>query len=240
MWADRQVRLAAVRRFWATMRVLEYDVLGSLSPKRQQEVLAATVRRRYARDEIVFHEGDPGDSLCLVSKGRAAVQVSTPFGDIATLRLLAPGDAFGEQALVGPTQHRTATVVALETLELRHLGRDAFDGLLAEHPRVGRLLVEALALQVRRLNGLLLEAYFVSADIRVLHRLVDLVAIYEEAGSEGPIEIPLRQDAIATMAGTTRPTVNRLLRSLQQDGIVELARNRIAIVDRAGLERRAR
>jgi CRP-like cAMP-binding protein len=222
------------------MRVLQYDVLRSLSPEQQREVLEATVRRRYARDEIVFHEGDLGDSLCLVAKGRGAVQVSTPFGDVATLRVVAPGDAFGEQALVGPTQRRTATVVALETLELRHLGRQAFDGLLTEHPTVGRLLVEALAMQVRRLNELLLEAYFVSADTRVLRRLVDLVAIYGDATTDGPIEIPLRQDALATMAGTTRPTVNRLLRSLQSDGIVELARNRIAVVDAAALEHRAR
>jgi CRP/FNR family transcriptional regulator, cyclic AMP receptor protein len=222
------------------MRPLQYDVLRSLSQEQQHEVLAATVRRRYARDEIVFHEGDLGDSLCLVTQGRAAVQVSTPFGDVATLRLVAPGDAFGEQALVGPTQRRTATVVALEPFELRHLGRQAFDGLLAEHPMVGRLLVEALAMQVRRLNGLLLEAYFVAADVRVLHRLLDLVAIYGDADTAGPIEIPLRQDAIATMAGTTRPTVNRLLRSLQNDGIVALARNRIVVVDRAALEDRAR
>jgi CRP-like cAMP-binding protein len=222
------------------MRALEFDVLRSLSPEQQREVLAATVRRRYVRDEVVFHEGDPGESLCLVTKGRGAVQVSTPFGDVATLRLVAPGDAFGEQALVSPAQRRTASVVALEPFELRHLGRQAFDGLLAEHPIVGRLLVEALAMQVRRLNELLLEAYFVAADVRVLHRLVDVAAIYGADGVEGPIEIPLRQDAIATMAGTTRPTVNRLLRSLQNDGIVELARNRIVVVDRAGLERRAR
>src|SRR5690348_1198580 len=55
---------------FATMRALEYDVLRSLSPEQQREVLAATVRRRYARDEVVFHEGDLGDSLCLVAKGR--------------------------------------------------------------------------------------------------------------------------------------------------------------------------
>ena len=90
---------------------MEFKLLESLEPALRTEVLATARRRRFDKGMVLFHEGDPGDSLHLLVKGRVAVRVGTPAGETATLTVHGVGAAFGEQALI---DRRTTTVVALE------------------------------------------------------------------------------------------------------------------------------
>lgn len=70
------------------------------------------------------HHDDPADTVHLIVSGRFAVRVRTPVGDTAILTVLGPGELFGEVALLGPEQRRTATVEALEAAETRSTFRD--------------------------------------------------------------------------------------------------------------------
>jgi CRP/FNR family cyclic AMP-dependent transcriptional regulator len=119
--------------------------------------------------------------------------------------------------------------VALEAVETLSLQRQVFDQLRTSHPQVERFLVELLAAQVRRLSSGLLEGRYLPADARVLRRLLDTAAIHD--CGDHPIRIPLTQEDLATMAGTTRPTTNRALQQLEQAGHVILGRGRIDLVD---------
>jgi CRP-like cAMP-binding protein len=147
---------------------MSWALLRHLPDHDRKRIMRATTRRRFARGEVVFHEGDVGDALHLISRGRVAVRASTPMGEIATFAVLGPCDFFGEQALVSDVQARTATVVALEPLETLAVGRATFDELRAAHPSVERFLVDVLAAQVRRLSAHLLEALFLPAEKRGL------------------------------------------------------------------------
>jgi len=102
------------------------------------------------------------------------------------------------------------------------------------YPSVDRLLVEYLAAQVRRLSERLTEALCFEARTRVLRRLLDLDAVFDS----GPV--PVTQEEISTMAGTTRPTVNRVMQDLAEAGIIELRRGRFIVVDSTALARAAR
>lgn len=213
---------------------MEFELLGSLPADSRQRVLAMATRRRFAKGMVLFHEGDPGDSLHLLVSGRVAIRVGTPEGDVATLAVLGVGAAFGEQALIDVAARRTATAVALEPAETMALHRQDFLALREQDPAVDRLLIEQLAAQVRRLTDRLAEALYVAADKRVVRRLLDL----DEVFGGGPVA--LTQEDVAALAGTTRPTVNRVMQSLVGDGAVTLGRARFTIVDRPALERRAR
>jgi CRP-like cAMP-binding protein len=196
------------------------------------------VRRSFRKGETLFHEGDPGDSLHLIEKGRVAVRPSTPMGEVVTLAILGPGESFGEQALLSPDAKRTASVVALEAVETRVLHRRDVDDLRATQPSIDRFLVEVLASQVRRLSQRVLEAMYYPADRRVVRRLADLAELYDEGDS--PTVIGLRQDDLATMAGTTRSTTNRVLQQLVEAGVITLRRGRLEVHDVAALRQRAR
>lgn len=218
---------------------MELHLLSSLSADERAQVLAAATARQFARGDVVFHEGEPGESLHLVRSGRLAVHVSTPAGDSATLSVLSPGDAFGELALLGGRHLRTATVVALEASETLALSRAAFDSLRRAHPAIERVLEQALARRVEVLSQALLEALYVPVDQRVVRRLVDLAATYGGEVAAGlPVVIPITQDDLAGMAGTTRPTTNQVLQRLADEGVLGLGRGRIELRDLPALRRK--
>ena len=185
-------------------------------------------RRKFGRGEIVFHEGDPGDSLHRVTTGRFAARVTTPLGDVATFAVHAPGEVFGLLAVVHPDARRTATVIALQPSETFAIPRSAFVRLKAAYPgmasAVEQLLVEMLTASSNRL----VEALYTPVHLRVRARLRDLARIYAR-GDDEPITIPLSQEDLAGLAGTTRETVNRVLQDEQERGTVTLARRRITI-----------
>lgn len=212
---------------------MELDLLASLGEDDRALVLATAVRRRYAAGEVVVHEGEPGDTFHLIDVGRVAVRVTTSGGSVALVNVLGPGSAFGEQALIDATAVRSATIAALEPTETLTLTRASFDELRRTQPGVDRLLVEVLSLEVRRLTGRLAEALYDSAEARVLRRLAELDGIYDG-------EVPLTQDNVASMAGTTRPTANVVLQGLATEGIVTVGRGRFRVLDPAALAARAR
>ncbi len=222
-----------------SLSAMEWALLASLSDPERRQILAAARPRRFARGEIVFHEGDLADSLHLVSKGRLAVRSSTPNGDVATLNLLSPGSFFGELALLRDkrSRRRSATVVALEPAETLSLSSGTFQRLCETHPPVEQLLTSLLARRVEELSERLMEALYVGLDRRVYRRLLELSEVY--GGGQATVTIPLTQDHLADLVGGTRPSVNQVLQKLVAQNVVALSRGRIEVRDRAMLTRRA-
>lgn len=218
---------------------MEWKLLAALSEGDRRRLLASATRRRFAGNEIIFHEGDPGDTLHLVESGHVAIRTSTPIGDVATLAILQPGDAFGEQVFLYAESRRTASALSLEATNTLTISRVYFEELRRTHPSVDRFLVDLLAEQVRKLSAQVVEAHYLPANKRLLRRLCELVEMYGTEGSSGTV-IPLNQEIIASLAGMTRPTANRVLRELEGAGIVAITRGHIEVTNTHELGRRAR
>ena len=210
-------------------------LLDTLDDDEQRQVLATARRRRFKRNEVVFHDGDPGDTLHMVVSGHFAIRITTPMGDEAMVRVFGPADYFGELAMLsaGP---RRGSAISLDGGETLSLHREDFEDLRATRPKINGVLTDALVKEVRRLSAALIEALYVPVERRVWLRLLDLVELF---GGDAPVAIPLTQDDIAQLAGTTRPTANRILRAGEEQGVLQLARGRIEVQDRAALRRLA-
>ena len=217
---------------------MEWRLLEGVPDDDVRELLASARRRRFRKREVVFHRGDPADSLHLISKGRVKVQVMTPLGDEATIAIRGPGDSFGEMAIVTEGGKRSATVEAVEEAETFSVLESEFRRLRREHPNVDRLLIGFLADEIRMLNERLLEALYVPVDRRVIRRLAELAALYGR--DEGEVVIPLTQEELAGLAGATRPTVNQSLRGLESAGLIELRRGKTVVLDPEALAARTR
>jgi CRP-like cAMP-binding protein len=212
---------------------MDWVLLRGLTGAEQEALLAAAIRRRYRRGEVLFHEGDLGDSVHLLATGRVAVRTTTPDGDSVTYAVAGAGEAFGELALLSSDHRRTATVVALEDSETLALRREQFERIRARHPGVDRMLVEILAARVRRLSAHLVEALYVPVDKRVVRRLLVLCRQYGNGSAR--VSLPLTQSELAEMAGATRPTVNKVLRTLEDADVIALARGSVQVLDRGAL-----
>jgi CRP/FNR family cyclic AMP-dependent transcriptional regulator len=217
---------------------VEWRLLAGIPGDEIRELLKIARRRRFVRNEVVFHRDDPGDSLHLIQKGRFSIQVMTPLGDVATIAVRGPGDSFGEMALVAEEPRRSATVAALEAAETFAVYRAEFEQLRHRHPGMDTLLLRFLTHEVRMLTERLLEALYLPVEKRVRRRLVELVALYP-AGEQG-VEITLTQESLAGLAGASRATVNQILREEEKRGTIELQRGKTRILDLDELSRRAR
>lgn len=212
-----------------------WELLEPLPVADRDALVGQARRRKFGKGEVVFHEGDPADTVHLVVSGHVFVRITTPQGDVATLRVIGPGGHFGEMALVSGAP-RLATVRAVEGAETTVITADAFTALRQKNRDIDRALTEMMTAEVGRLSRQLVEALYVPVPKRVRRRLLELDDMYS---IEGQRSLPFTQEDIAGLAGTTRPTANKELMSLQDAGLITVGRGRIEVNDRAGLERRA-
>lgn len=209
----------------------DWRTLGEQAGLDERELRAAGHRRRYARGTTIFHEGDPAGAMHLLDVGRVAVRLTTLLGDVSIIDVLRPGDTFGEQVLVHGPGTRTATVTALERVETLALDPASFAGL--DQLAVSRFLLMVLGTRLRETSRQLLDARYLPADQRLARCVRRLGELFDRA------DIPLTQADVASMTGVTRSTANRLLQQLANDGVIEVSRGRVRIVEPAALDRAA-
>lgn len=210
-----------------------FDLFSSLTDAEEASLLSLAHRRRYTRGEPVFHEGDPGDTVHLIDKGHVAVRITTPAGDVATMRILGPGTLFGELAVLQPGP-RSATVVALAPLETLSMHRDVVDEARRRHPTLDNVMLRAALGEVRRLSFALTDALYVPVAKRLARHLLQLHRQF--AGGA----IPLTQDDLAGLCGATRQSVNAVLSELQAEQALTIGRGRVTVTDEERLVRFSR
>jgi CRP-like cAMP-binding protein len=204
-----------------------------LSHNERRELRSVMRRRRFERNEVVFHQGDPGSSIHVIESGWFLVQVLTTAGERVGMTIEAPGDVFGELALLNANGTRTATIRALRPAETMTLEGHQFDELRRRKPEIDRFLVALLAARVERLTVQLAEVAWTPADQRVCRQVARLTEAFDGG------TIYLKQSEIASLAQTTRPTVSNVLNELARAGIVSTGRGFIDVIDLAALRRQA-
>jgi CRP/FNR family transcriptional regulator, cyclic AMP receptor protein len=211
-------------------------LFAGLDPAALDSLARAVRPRRFRRGEVVFHLGDPGDALFVVSAGAVKITLPSEGGEEAIIATLRPGDFFGELALLDGAP-RSATAVALEPTETLVLPREPFRGLVATEPAIRDALLAALARELRRLTVHVEELHFLDIAGRLAARLAHLATEYGKPGPDGSLRLdaPLTQTDLASMVGCTRQSVNKLLGLFVGDGLVALDRDAIVILDLDGL-----
>ena len=196
--------------------------------------------RRYRRNETIFHQGDPGDSLYVIQAGAVKIVLPDPEGEEgAIIATLGAGDFFGELALLDGEPH-SATAIALEGTEALVLRRDAFDRLVDEDPSLRRALFAGLVGELRRLTQHVGELHFLNLPGRLAWRIVRM-AREADPSAEGEIHLswPFSQSELAAMIGGTRQTVNRLLADFTAEGLIRIEKETLVVPDLERLERAA-
>mgnify|MGYP001166962534 CR=1 FL=1 len=214
----------------------EPSFFEQLADTDRERGLQIGIRRRYRKGAYVFHAGDTGDRLYIIVTGRVSVQLANLSGDTTILAVLGPGDCFGELAVLRGGV-RSASVVALEDLEAVTLSRADLNQLSDDGRVVQGFLIDVLTTQVMRLTRRVIDAEFATAADRVVARLADVACVYDEGVL--PIVVPMTQSSLAGMAGTTRPTVNKVFAHLADDGLIRIGHGGVDVLDLGGLQRRA-
>jgi CRP-like cAMP-binding protein len=177
--------------------------------------------RHLANGEVLFRKDDPGDALFGVRHGQIRIETGTSDGSRLTLNFMAPGDLFGEVAVLDG-QNRMADAVAGEASELFVLRREDFLAFLEREPKVAIKIIMLLCQRIRWQSERMEESMLQPLPVRLARRLCALAADF---GSE----VHISQEQLGVFVGAARESVNRQLQAWRRDAILELQRGRILL-----------
>jgi CRP-like cAMP-binding protein len=191
--------------------------------------------RPYAKRDVVLQKGAAGDSLLFLLTGSLQVIDVTEDGRSIGLRMLQPGDFFGEIAVINGSM-RSASVVALTPVLVALLPRNTALHLFAHSPSVANHMLRFLAAKVQR-DSEFRALLSIHNTAKRIYNFIDLLKETKE-GSQVVENLPTHQD-IANMINTSRETVTRTLLLLTQQGIVKKGTHRLIIIDPEALQKLA-
>ena len=210
-------------------------LFAGLAPSDVADLADVAVPRRWSAGEVVFREGDEGDTCYVVRSGAARVTRNHSDGRAITLAELRRGDIFGELAMWGG-ETRSATVEVLEDTTAVALLAGDVRRLLAKRPEIAVQLLGELAARLRAANEWISRQSFQTVAGRVASVLVAQVdARIREGAGERDVVISATQADLAQLAGSSRESASRFLATLERAGVVSTGRAKVTVHDPAAL-----
>jgi CRP/FNR family transcriptional regulator, cyclic AMP receptor protein len=202
-----------VDRFWGLLTPSEHEVLG-----------ATGVERDYPRGSVICHEGEVTRHVLVVRRGLLRVTATTSNGSEKVLAVRGAGDIVGERAAIDG-RPRSATVRALGEVRALVVSAASFATLCQRHPRISWAVLIVVIGRQRDTDRQRVQISG-TATQRVAAVLIDMAL---ERGIADQGAIALSQEDLAGIAGTSRESLVRVLRTLRDEGIISTGRRKIEI-----------
>src|SRR6185436_1351559 len=198
--AERAAGLKAVP-FFTQLTERELELVRSLSSE-----------KHYPKNAVVLTEGEMGDSLYMIRSGKVKVFIGDQEGREMILKILGPGDFFGEMSMIDK-QPRSASVTTLEASVFLVLSHSAFEKCVEKVPRVANMVMRVLATRVREADRKIGTLAMMDVYGRVASTLLELAV-----NDNGKMVVgeKLSQQDLANMVGASREMVNRILKDLAE------------------------
>lgn len=207
------------------------DVFQDLAPDEIEEIDRITTVSTCRRGKILYMPEDTSEVLFLLKEGKIQLYRISPDGKKLVLATIGPGSIFGEMALIGQGMHNSFAE-AVEDCVLWVMSREEVERLLVTKPKVALRLFESLGRRLKDAEVRLEELAFRGIPSRLASRLLQLA---DEQGSD-TITGLTHQD-LGEQIGTYRETTTQTLNMFKAQGLIDIGRKRITLLDREGLQR---
>ncbi len=215
-------------------------LFAALDDEAAAALRSSMIEVELSRGQVLFAEGDPGDRLYLVTRGKIKLGRTSADGRENLLAVLGPGEMFGELSLFDPGP-RTSTATALTDAAALALGHDDLQPWLNGRPEVAGQLLRALAQRLRRTNENRADLVFSDVPGRVAKALLDLAQRFGVQSDHGiHVTHDLTQEELAQLVGASRETVNKALADFQHRGWLRHEARAVVLFDVDRLARRSR
>ncbi len=194
-----------------------------------ESLVQEAIWRVYEAGEIIFLEGEPATGLYFLQFGWVKVVKSNPSGREQVLRFMEPGDTFNEVGVFA-NQPNPATAIALEPAGIWLLPHQTLARTLRQNPDFAQYALAKMAERVLHLVTLV-------ADLSLRPVTGRLARLLTEDAVDGVLQRPrwYTQTELAARLGTVPDVVQRALRQLENDGLIEVERQQIRILDAPAL-----
>jgi len=175
--------------------------------------------RNYRKDQIVYRQGDPADSVFYIQSGKVKKTVVSEQGKEAVIAILDTGDFFGEGCLTGELL-RLATVSSLMNCVIARISKADTTRVIHEEPAFAELFISHLLARNSRVEEDLVDQLFNSSEKRLARTLL-LLANFGKEGRPEPIIAKVSQETLAEMIGTTRSRVSFFMNKFRKLGLID-------------------
>lgn len=197
-------------------------LFSDLTDEQLEIVSSITSRREYAPHTILFQQGDPGHTFCIVLRGAVKVYTSNKKGQQKILSVFQSGDNFGELALIDG-KPRSATAETLEDTVLLTVTSESFHLLLRAHYDIAKQVMIQLCGRLRSTNGYVYDLTFLDAPSRIVKNIVRIAQQQgERRGDKIYIRTAFDPDAMSGLAGVHRNVLEQVIRDLEHQRILTL------------------
>ena len=222
-------RLEGIRPF-----LLRNTFLGRLPDVVINALLSKGQRRTFAKGEMIYRRGDPGDSVMVVTSGRVKLTTTTIQGRELVLYYVGPGDIFGDISALDGKERAVDTIALEETEVFVILSRDLLPTLLA-HPSAMFEIVQVLCAKIR-IGASIVEDNSLEMRGRVARGIMRLAERHGRASSDDPCRtLVMSQEEFGKFVGVSRENVNRQLGQLKAAEVIRVCGSEITIIDEKGL-----
>ena len=207
------------------------DIFQDLTEEEIEEIDRAITMTTCRRGRIFYMPEDTSEVLFLLKEGRVQLYRISPDGKKLVIGTVGPGAIFGEMALIGQGMHNTFAE-ATEECVLLVMSREDVEHLLVTKPKVALRIFEELGSRLKETESRLEEIAFKGIPARLASFLLQLA---DEQGDD--IITGMTHQDLGEQIGTYRETTTQTLNIFKADGLIDIGRKRITILDREGLER---
>jgi CRP-like cAMP-binding protein len=172
----------------------------------------------YSKNQIIYRQGDPANSVFYVHKGKVKVTVVSKRGKEAVVAIRGPDEFCGEGALTGKPL-RLATVTTMSICEIVRLEKETLVRLLHQNPDFADDFLTHLLTRTARVEADLVDQLFNSSEMRLARALLLLANYGNDLGLE-PLPVTVNQDTLAALIGTTRGRVNMFMNKFRKLGLI--------------------
>src|SRR5579872_1890236 len=173
----------------------------------------------YRKNQVVFSQGDVGDAIFYINKGKVKLTVVSNSGKEAVIAILGIGDFLGEGCLAGRALC-LATATTMTDCSIVRLEKPATIRVLHEEPAFSELFLSYLLTRNMRIEEDLVDQLFNSSEKR-LARVLLLLAHFGKEGKPEPVVAKISQEMLAEMIGTTRSRVSFFMNKFRKMGFIE-------------------
>ena len=198
------------------------SIFSTLKDTSATQLLGRFQFKEFKKDGLIVSQEDPGDSLFVLLDGRVKVVLYGENGREIILKLLNPGDFFGEMSILDG-EKRSANVLAMEKTTVCVLSRDDFIEHLRDNPDTAFNILAIMSQRLRYADQLIGNLTLLDVYARLAQVLIDLAHEENDERTSGHWiqKRPTHQD-LANMIGTSRETVSRAIGEFQRRGLVHI------------------
>ncbi len=206
-------------------------LFSSLKEEELDALKKVTHTKNFPKDKIILLEDEEGDTLFIILSGQVKVTSFSESGKEVIFSLLGAGDFFGDLSLLDG-KPRSASVISIEDSRIQLIRRSDFNQLIQEYPTIALKLMEELALRLRKADERIESLALLDVTGRVAGILLQFA---EERGfvtkKMAVIKSRPTHQELANMVGTTRETVTRVLKQLEQKKYIQMSGKDVTIID---------